>query len=316
MTVTKPQSINSLLKQYNKKTLIKAKKLKFLGVGKRDVYNVAAPFKFKRSYYLLGRVESREEETGTKVMFFRRPQHSQIWHVDDKCPIFDLQDPFIIRLKGTFVLGGIETKQFANRQHLRYRTVFYRGKDIHNLRKFSNSPWGMKGIRFIKLLDGQVLVFTRPQGKKGRRGKIGCTVIDSLNKLTPRTLSQAGIIGGQFARGEWGGVNEVHFLRDGKIGILGHIAKFGKDKKKYYYPITFSLDFEMGAFSKLKIITRREDLPKGESKRGELYNVLYPGGIIRNGNGTAKLYVGVGDAEAYEITIEDPFLEYEANNVY
>jgi hypothetical protein len=315
MTVDKPQSVKSLLKNY-KKTTRKVRKLKFSGVGNRDVYNVAAPFKFKRSYYLLGRVESREEETGTKVMFFRRPKNSQVWHVDEKCPIFDLQDPFIIKLNNTFVVGGIEIKQLANRQYLRYRTVFYRGKDPHNLRRFGNSPWGMKGIRFIALPDNQVLVFTRPQGKKGRRGKIGCTVIDSLNKLKPRTLSRAEIIGGQFSRGEWGGVNEVHFLRDGKIGILGHIAKFGKDKKKYYYPITFSLDFEMGAFSKIKIIAKREELPKGEAKRGDLYNVIYPGGLLRNSKGSAKLYVGVSDAEAYELTIDDPFLEYEDPDIY
>jgi len=39
--------------------------------------------------------------------------------------------------------------------------------------------------------------------------------------------------------------------------------------------------------------------------------VIFPGGIERNSDKTATLFVGLSDAEAYSITIEDPFLEYE-----
>ena len=156
-----------------------------------------------------------------------------------------------------------------------YRTVFYRGRDIHNLRKFANGPWGMKGISFIQLPNKKFLVFTRPQGKKGRRGKIGCKVIDSLAHLTSRALSRADLINGQFAHGEWGGVNEVHILEDGRIGVLAHIAKFTKNKIRHYYPMTFSLDLVTGAVSKIKIIVKRSDLPKGEAKRMDLQDVIY-----------------------------------------
>ena len=58
----------------------------------------------------------------------------------------------------------------------------------------------------------------------------------------------------------------------------------------------------------MKIIATRKELPKGESKSPELSNILFPGGLIRNNNGTVNLYVGAGDAEAYEILIKDPFL--------
>jgi len=301
-----------MLKAHSARKIKRSKKLKFLDVDGRDVYNIAAPVKIKKMFYILGRVERREEETATKVMFFRRPQHSKAWYPDKQCPIFDLQDPFITKIKDTIVFGGVETKQLATSKHLGYRTVFYRGRDIHNLRKFAHGPWGMKGIRLIQLQNQRILVFTRPQGKKGRRGKIGCVEIDSLSQLKSRTLSRASMIEDQFARGEWGGVNEVHLLGDGKIGVLGHVAKLSRKKTKHYYPIIFSLDLELGVISKMKIIASRKNLPKGESKRSDLHDVIYPGGIIRSDDGAAKLYAGVSDAEAYEITIDDPFLEYEA----
>ncbi|MCH7568790.1 MAG: DUF1861 family protein [Nanoarchaeota archaeon] len=330
MKTNKLQSIKSLLRYYNPRTIKKTKKLKFVGVENREVYNITAPFRVKRKVYLIGRVELREHEQGTRVIFFRRLKHSHHWHVDENCPVFDLQDPFIFKFRDLNIFGGVEVIQRASKISLSYRTVFYKGKDIHNLKKFSHGPWGMKGIRFISLPNtenkefsvpsipkskevsgNKIGVFTRPQGKRGRRGKIGFEIIDSLQKLNSRTLSRAGIIKGVFTRGEWGGINEVHFLKNNKLGVLGHIARFSKDKKRYYYPITFMFDYETKKFSGLKIIAARSDLPHGEAKRDDLYNVIYPGGIIRNEKDIAKLYVGVGDAESYEITIEDPFSEYE-----
>ncbi|MBU0760797.1 MAG: DUF1861 family protein [Nanoarchaeota archaeon] len=308
------KKIKDLLGKYRRRSVQKVRKLKFEGIGGLDVYNVTAPFRVKQTQFILGRAEERNIETGTRVMFFRRQRHSRKWHVDPSCPVFDLQDPFIFEFEKLIVLGGVEIQQKSNKRGLSYRTVFFKGADIHNLRKFAVGPWGMKGVRFVLLPNKKIGVFTRPQGKRGRRGKIGFVILDSLKKLTPRTLSRAQILGGQFARGEWGGVDEIHFLKNGKLGVLGHIACFTRDKKRWYYPMTFVFDYEKRKFSGMKIIARRSEIPKGETKRGDLYNVLYPGGIIRNGDGKgiAKLYVGVSDAEAYEITLKDPFLEYEA----
>jgi hypothetical protein len=42
-----------------------------------------------------------------------------------------------------------------------------------------------------------------------------------------------------------------------------------------------------------------------------LDNVVFSGGLIRHGDGTADLYAGTSDAEAQKIRIKDPFLVYE-----
>ena len=216
------------------------------------------------------------------------------------------------RIKGSLVFGGVQTKQKGKK--IRFRTLFYRGKDVDNLSKFSRGPWGMKDIRLVELGDGRIGVFTRPRGGKAGRGKIGFRIIDYLKDIRPRMLSRVDIIKGMFARGEWGGVNEAHVLKNGKLGVLGHISKFNKDgniKKRYYYPMTFLFDPETGEFSNMKILVSRSDLPETESKRDDLYYVIFPGGLRRKENGRAELYAGVSDAKSYRITIKDPFREYE-----
>jgi len=174
----------------------------------------------------------------------------------------------------------------------------------------------MKGIRLVELPNEEIGVFTRPQGKKGARGKIGFTIIDSLSKLTPRVLTNTEVLKGQFARGEWGGVNEISVLKNKTLGILGHIARYSSGKSmRFYYPTAFCFNYKTRKYSSMRLLIRRAELPEGEAKRPDLYNVVYPGGIIREKNGKAKLYAGVGDAEAYEITIKDPFNYYEKNNI-
>jgi len=305
-------SINQILKVY-KSSFVSAKKLRFSSVEKQDVYNITAPFKYNKRTYLLGRVEPRNIEEGAKVFFFRKKPGSIYWIPDKNCPNFVMEDPFITKIRNMYVLGGVETMRKPGRTWLSFRTVFYKGSDIHNLKRFANGPWGMKGIRLIELPDGKIGVFTRPMGKKGARGKIGFITIESLKQLTPRVLSNAEIIKG-FAKGEWGGVNDTVMLKENKLGVLGHIARYSQGMAmRFYYPMVFCFDPETKKSSTIRILVRRAELPEGEAKRPDLYNVVYPGGIIRE-DGKAKLYVGVGDAEAYEVLIKDPFTYYEENS--
>lgn len=285
---------------------IEVKKLNFSGVNGKDIFNITAPFVLGDKCHILGRVESREKEDSSVAIFFYQSRDKKSWVFDRNYPIFNLQDPFITKFRDYIILGGVEVAQRPNKKDLSYRTIFYHGEDVNAMKLFAHGPWGMKCIRFIELEDKNIAVFTRPQGKKGGRGKIGFIIIDTLKNLKPRTLSNAPLINNQFTGGEWGGVNELHLFENGKIGVLGHIAKFVKNKK-HYSVITFVFNPKTGIYSDMKIIVKREDLPHVTPKREDLYNVVYPGGIIRNSDGTANLYVGVGDTESYEIVLKDPF---------
>jgi hypothetical protein len=308
------KTIKEILKIYKHENFMKARKLKFQSTDYDSVYNITAPFKFEENLYLLGREEPIEKEGfEAKISLFKKKK-TGVWELDKNFKKLNLEDPFISKIGNTFILGGIEVQNNAGRKETNYRTIFYKGENIFNLRKFTTGPWGMKDIRLVEINENKIGVFTRPQGKKGARGKIGFTIISSLDELTPRKLSNAPIIKGQFAKGEWGGVNQALILKNGKVGVLGHIARYSKDKKnRFYYAIVFCFDSETRTASSLRLILRRAELPEGESKNPGLYNVIFPGGIIRKNDGTCLLYAGVGDIEAYKILIKDPFEYYEKN---
>lgn len=308
------KTIKQILEIYKPENFIKAKKIKFGGIGKNPVYNITAPFKFKESLYIFGREEdSNKGEFNSKISLFKKTKTNS-WILDTKFEKLNLEDPFVNKIDDEFIVGGVEVQKNIRKRMINYRTIFYRGKDIFSLKKFVAGPWGMKDIRLVKIDKNKIGVFTRPQGKKGGRGKIGFTIISNLQELTPKTMSNAPIINGQFAKGEWGGVNQVLILKNKKLGILGHIARYSKDKRnRFYYAIVFGFDTEKRIASNLRIILRRAELPEGESKDPGLYNVIFPGGIIRKKNGTALLYAGIGDMESYKILIRDPFKYYEEN---
>ncbi len=304
------KSVRSILKVYNGPKIKKIKKIKFLYVRNKTVYNITAPFKYEGKTYLLGRIENIKDETSI-ICFFRKS--GSYFIPDSSFQKFELEDPSLTQIKDFYILTGVETKLYGKK--LRWRTVFYKGKNLRNLKKFTTGPWGMKDIRLIEIADEKIGVFTRPQGKRGRRGKIGYTEINSLKEIKPRKLSQAKIIPNLFARGEWGGVNDLLILRTGKIGILGHIARFSKDKNKFYYPMVFAFDPKTWKNSTIRLIGRRAEFPEEDSKSPELYNVVFPGGIIRKKGNLATIYVGIADTESYEITIKDPYKYYEDNDM-
>jgi hypothetical protein len=257
---------------------------------------------------LAARVESRASETDSRVVFFE--ESASGWRPVAGAPRLSLQDPFVAAVGDQVVVGGVEIEEQRGGR-IRYRTVFHRGRSLGSLERFAAGPWGMKDIRIAPLADGRLLVLTRPQGRRGGRGKIAYSVVDSLDRLSPRTLARGRIIDGQFLDSEWGGgANEIVPLGDDRFGVLGHIARADARGARHYYPVAFTIDARRGRVSELRTLVERRDLPgglAGASKRADLRDVLFSGGLDRHGDGTATLYVGAGDAEVHAVRIADPF---------
>jgi len=287
------------------------RKVSFTGVKGRDVYNPTAPFTVKfrgRVIELLAaRVEARSSES-SEVMFFEKS--GRRWRPLAGAPVLKLQDPFFSKMGDEFILGGVQTSPRAD-GGIGYRTVFYRGKDLAGMTLFAHGPDDMKDIRLIAIPGGKILVLTRPQGKIGGRGKIAVTTIDGLKSLGPEAVNRAAVYEDLFSPEEWGGANELHLLKNGLIGVLGHIARFDAEGNRHYQPMAFAIDPETGRRWPMKILLERSQLPPGASKRPDLADVLFSGGLIRRGDGTAELYVGAGDAEVYRADIPDPFADFE-----
>lgn len=300
------ETCSTLLRKYldNKINIYNVEKIKFINVGKNDVYNISAPFINEEKLVIAGRVEARDSEDST-VYFFEKKEN--VWHPIEEYPKFKLQDPFFTKINNELIIGGVEVFKDPEKENtLKWRTIFYKGENISSLKKFFVGPDGMKDLRLVQLKNNKIGVLTRPQGKKGGRGKIGFTIISELEDLNIDIIDNAPLIDSLFIDEEWGGANEARVLNDSTLGILGHIACFDKEMNRHYYPMTFKLDINTLEVRDQKIIAIRKNFKPGEAKRLDLEDVVFSGGLILNGD-RAVLYAGISDAEAQLIEIDNPF---------
>jgi len=307
-----PLHSTELLRRFEtKESLPIGEKLRFSGVGEKDVYNISGPFRIGNATVLVGRVEARGSWADSHLLFFE--EKKGLWTPVENAPILRLEDGFATHIGDETIVGGVEiypNPAAVNYRNVGYRTVFYRGDDLTSLQKFAVGPDMMKDIRLAPLANGRIGVCTRPQGGRNGKGRIGYVELRHLQDLNAENILNAKIIENQFAPEEWGGVNELHPLPDGTIGVLGHVArKDAQDAKLHYYAMSFVYDPENHRASPLEIIATRRNFPPGETKRPDLEDVVFPGSLMRNDDGTAALYAGLSDVEAGKIIVPDPFAE-------
>ena len=289
-----------------------ARPLHFSGVDGFDVYNISAPFEDRGRTYIAGRVEKRDSEL-SEVRLFVNTGKDEYTAVLPELTFRHLQDPFVTRIGGELIMGGVQvvTHPLDASRIISWQTLFFRGKTLQDLKLFAVGPSCMKDIRLCELADGRIAVLTRPQGLKGGLGKIGYTVIGQLRDLCADTILDAVIDDSYFCPGEWGGANEIHLLKSGLLGVAGHIA-FRTAGERHYQSMVFVLDPATGEHSPVRIVACRGDISDSPvSKRPDLLDVLFTGGMIRHGDGKATLYTGVSDCESWRAEIPDPFAEFE-----
>lgn len=295
-------STEKLLADYRKNKLqSKAEKIKFSGVGSRDVYNITAPFELNGKVIIAGRVEERDSEQSHIYLF---EEQAGTWYPVEGSLTFELQDPFVTVIENQVILGGVEV--FFEEERVSWRTVFYCLNSLEEAELLFKGPLGMKDLRLRELPNGNILVLTRPQGEKGGRGKIGSFVIKSLEELSIDKINEAPLLLNQFKEDEWGGANEVHIIND-KVIVLGHIASFDKEQNRHYYALLFELNEDFTEIVNPKIIAERTDFLPGPAKRADLDDVVFSGGLVIN-NHTSYLYAGISDAEAQKIELLNLFV--------
>lgn len=311
-----PDSCLTLLSRLTRSRPVSSRKLTFSGVGQRDVYNIAAPFEMDGRQTIAGRVERRDVES-SEIVFFAEADN--IWQPIISAATFPgLQDPCITFIGGEIIFGGVRFPVTVADGSIGWRMEFYRGNSLNQLKLFLVGPDKMKDIRLVELADQQIGVLTRPQGVKGGRGKIGYFTASRLAAITAGAIQEATLFEGQCREDEWLGANEAHRLQNGMIGVLGHIAYFDEKQHRHYYAMVFCVDPGSGRAVAPEIIARRLDFSPGPAKRPDLVDVMFSGGLVRHGNGTATLYAGLSDAETGCALLPDPFSKFEtpaSNNV-
>jgi predicted GH43/DUF377 family glycosyl hydrolase len=306
---TEPRCCTEILEEFeSKEPFQRGALMEFTGVGNRDVYNISQPFEIENRTVIAGRVEKREDWAKSKVAFFEQTGDFT-WNAIKEAPILPLEDPFVTTIGGETILGGVEvytTKNEFNSNEIGYRTVFYKGKKLSDLKRFAQGPDRMKDIRLVELPNGKIGVCTRPQGGEHGRGQIGYMTISRLEEINEETLLSARVIGNLFKSDQWGGANQLFVLKNGEIGVLGHIAYEDGLGYKHYYAVSFTYNPLSHEYSPMKIIATRKCFPPGEAKKPQLGNVHFPGGLKRE-NGHFVVYGGLSDAQSGFKPIPDPF---------
>ena len=269
--------------------------------AEKDVYNPSVPFDYDGKRYIFGRIESRNSEKDSIVAPFVETGPN-VWTQLEDAQELSVQDPCIAEINGQYVVSGIEKDWDTGI----YRTVFFVGNTPFELKHLMTGPSLMKGIRLVELEDGTIGIFTRPQGGAiYGSGKIGFITINSLEELTEEILDNAPLIVDQFGSIAWGGVNQGRLLKNGRIGVIGHKARFTNEGRQYE-AIAFELDPVTGECSEFQVIAQRADFPVAPSKRSDLVDVIYPAGIFREGDRT-MLIAGLSDTSVGITEIPWPF---------
>lgn len=277
-----------------------------------DVTNVSPPITDGGQVLLAGRAEPRRDELLSRIQFFSFDRGDGTGHPVAQGPGLELQDPALVQLADGLVLSGVRTHVDERSGELEWETEIYAGASIETLEPLLRGPPGMKDIRFAQM-DDRIAVFTRPQGRKGGRGKIGCLVVDHLDELTAEAIASAPLIEGLIAdeRGEWGGVNEAHYLGNGIFGLLYHVAHFPNPAdpvEKRYYAAACLFDIRSGEVWDEQIIACRSCFPAAETKRPGLERVVFPGGLDFGDPRGLVLYAGLSDSHAGAMIVQNRFL--------
>jgi len=319
VSITPTRAIDDLLEFKKRRFPEKAGEiLKFSGAEGYDVYNTSVPFDYRGTTVMAGRVESRDSEASTTMFFEKTPEGYKLMPQTDK--IKNLQDPFVAEIGGRLILGGVDAIWRDDGSLVTYHTDFYDASELSHPRHIIHGPAEMKDIRLLELPDGRVAVFTRPNGRAvaeyGITAAVGFVLVDDLREVTEKVIAEAPLIKWLFADDEWGGCNQLHNLKNGLVGIIGHKSwgeMIGGAHILHYYCFASAIDPDTREIAPLKIIGSRECFPPLDCKNPRVKDVCFTSGIIRNGDGTAYLYSGLNDCGEGVVKIEDPFAEYENN---
>lgn len=280
-----------------------------------DCYNPSIPFLVDGKEYILARTQQRKGAY-SKVYFFKKENDK--WVVDKAGQVFDLEDPSIVNLNGVNVISGVNVV-FGDgiTTFTEWKTDFYVGTGINGYKKFATGPAHMKDIRLVQLKDGKVGIFTRPLGEyvtDGHKAKVGFTIVDKIEDLNADVISKAPLLEDFFLIEEWGGCNCAYQLKNGLIGVIGH-RSYGENIDGvdilHYFGTYFIFDPATRKSTNMNVIISRDCFPYFEPREPRLADVTFTAGIVRNGDGTARIYTGLSDSAIGSATIKDPFVDYE-----
>ncbi len=273
---------------------------------KIDVYNPSNIFVKDGKEYIAGRVEptGKKAEHQSVIVFF--VHEGERWLPLEE-PVIIGQDPNISWIGDWMVLSTVKLRPGEQEGWVDYFANYSAGTDFRRLSLLTEGPRNMKSMSMVKMADGGIGIYTRPQGeKKGGRGQIGFVRVNSLSDLAAgakEIMDNAPLLPFRFPEGEWGGTNQAILLPDGRHLVIGHRAYTDKDSIRHYYPWSFIHDPKTEEVVDLGIMTERANFPEGPAKDTDLVDILYTSGVYEK-DGKWYLITGISDTQAGMIEID------------
>ena len=290
-----------------------------------DHYNGSRPIDLGGIEGMAVREEPRDSQLSS-VKWWRHNIEKDTWEpLDQADELPGCQDPsYQGELQSRKYISVVNTKEKdKDKEEFDYWSELYElNSDFKGLKAVAKSPLLCKGLHLSENPDdGTIDGFIRRQGEGFARGKVCYFNIKTVEELqgVMDNLDTAAETIEMFAPEEWGGINDLHRLPGGRLGVVGHIARFridadGKEVRDYY--VTSAIfDPKTKQMSELKIIMTMDDLKdeKGnpikaqfEPKRADLDNVLYPTNSVLEGD-KLTIYVGAKDAKPFVFSVKNPW---------
>lgn len=266
----------------------------------QDVYNCSAPFKWNGRTHLYGRVERREEFDSSHIRLFAETGIEDEFSLVPGPVARQLEDPFVTKAGGQFVLGGTQAVKNVGKVTNRFCDL-YRGAGPESPMYYSSGPNGARYVRVSPLADGRVGVFA---DRATPAGTVICfTTVDTVMGVNPRCVDAAAPIAGVPTDcGTGGGVTHAYLLSSSMIGCLLRCCGPAECAASFVFDPSTSM-----ASAVRVLATRSCCFPDAPAKSPQLADAVFPSGLAMRADGRCELYCGVGGAAEGRVTIDYPF---------
>lgn len=287
--------------------------------AKKERYNEGKPINIGNMTVM----PVREEPVGTEdsdVRWFEYDPNSDTGHpLSDTEDLESCQDPsYQGEIKDEKYISVVKTIKIEGQKDSEYCSQLFKlNPKLKNLEKVAESPRFAKGLHIAEYKDG-IIGVVRMQREEYGRGKICFFTApspDGVQDVMDNLREKTQIIE-MFHPDEWGGINDLLPLEDGRFLAVGHIARLRVDENnvehKEYAITTAYLNPETRELTDLKIVMTMDDLKDADGglvkdkfppKKPILENVIYPTNAELEGN-RLTIYAGAKDALPYKFTVE------------
>lgn len=300
--VNYPSEIKDLLFDFRHKAKseIQTNEVSFVGKDANQILSTTASFEINQETFMIASI--KDSNQFSKLVLLKKDT-GFLYHVEEDLNIFNVNYPHLAMIHNQYVLEGVLRIDENNKQ-----SCLYVGPNLKSLELKVVFPPFIKSVRVFEY-SNKIHAFYTVSGQNYGTGKIAHAAYNSFDEMKQSSFNNIQVFSNHFISGESGGINDIHILQNGLIGIVGHITYTDSYDTEHSYPCAFAFNIDNNKSTKLKIILEKSSLNLSSTKK-YFTDKIHTSGLIRRANNRASLYIET-DQKIYSIIFDDPFVEFE-----